>query len=368
MRLLGEILFNLELNAIASFGLGLAAALLLVRAARLREREGALLLLAFPLAKVVFDLGRGLPAASFFWSSRLGEKQDLGSFRIGFGFGGPLAAPMFDGKFWALHHGERSPQSIADLMARALSKRVWEAAVPLVGWAVVSISLAFVVARVVELARSRARAARIRAQGTCVERRAIGRRTVDVIVGDGWQGVPFAAGLVRPFVVLPRATCDALRPDEREAVVRHELAHVAHLDVVWIAAAAMLGDVLWYVPFARWLARRQRAMLELAADRAAVDAGVRPDALASAIVSVGELAFRRAGAAEPAPALLARLIQSGLRRRVERLLDGSTSATARDGNADRRWWRRRVVWLRIAFVVWMGAGVLSSVCCGNHSG
>jgi Zn-dependent protease with chaperone function len=368
MKLFGELLFNLELNAIASFWLGLGAALLLVRAARLGEREGALLLLALPLGKVVFDLGRGVPESSFFWGSRLGERQELGSFRIGFGLRSPLAAPTFDGELWALHRGERSPQSIADLLARALSKRVWEAAVPVIGWAVVLVSLAFLAARIVELGRSRARAARIRAEGTCVEKRALGRRRVDVIEGDGYQGVPFAAGLARPFVVLPRHTCQALRLDEREAVLRHELAHVAHFDVAWIVAAAVLGDALWYVPGALWLARRMRAMVELAADRAAVDAGVRPDALASAIVSVGELAIRsgHGAPADPVPALHAPFVKSGLRRRVERLLDGAAFAAAREGSGAR--WRRPGLWLRIALVVWIGAGVLQSVCCGNHAG
>lgn len=74
-----------------------------------------------------------------------------------------------------------------------------------------------------------------------------------------------------PVVMLPSAWA-GWPPDRLDAVVRHELAHVARRDYLTSLLAATAGAVLWFLP-GLWIARRQlRWQAELAADEAAADA------------------------------------------------------------------------------------------------
>jgi beta-lactamase regulating signal transducer with metallopeptidase domain len=170
-----------------------------------------------------------------------------------------------------------------------------------------------------------------------------------------YLGSPFTAGVWRPTIIFSATTFAALSPDEREACIAHELAHVAHYDAIWLNALCLVSDGLWFVPGFRGLVERIRTWFELCADDAAVERGARREVLASALVTVAETL--RQG---PAHGIALLPTRSSLALRVERLLD-------RTGNPPpaRTSHQRRLGGLFITLVV--SAGVMQSVFFGNHS-
>ena len=165
-------------------------------------------------------------------------------------------------------------------------------------WAVVASAL--VVRRVVATARAaRAAATLHQLHGATV---ASVPEDVRLALPPG-DGTPFVAGIVRPVVVVPRATWDRLDAEERAAVVGHEAAHVRGFDSARRLVAAIVTDVLWFALPLRWIVARMDEETELAADAAAVRGGASPHALARAVVATiaglgaprGSLAFRGSG-------------------------------------------------------------------------
>lgn len=63
-----------------------------------------------------------------------------------------------------------------------------------------------------------------------------------------------AIGLIRPlrYVVLTDALLDRLTPDEVEAVAAHEIGHIRHRHIAWLAGS-VLGSVLFFGTLAGWL-------------------------------------------------------------------------------------------------------------------
>lgn len=95
----------------------------------------------------------------------------------------------------------------------------------------------------------------------------------------------FTAGLLDPTVVLSSAAWDALDTDQREAVLAHELAHVAHGDVRLRAALGLLAAL--GVPI---LVNHTLRLWELASericDRQAAEVVQRPTTVASAMLAL----------------------------------------------------------------------------------
>jgi Zn-dependent protease with chaperone function len=351
VKVAGDVLFNLLLNAVGSFWLGLVMALLVRRVSRGRAGVLAEFVLVLPFAKVVYDLGRGLPSSSFLWAWEHGARQRLGSFQIGFG-ATPLG-PVLRGEIWAHHARGISPQSLPDLLSRALSSKVWLYAPAVVGFGLFAVSWLRLAQSVLSFARFQRDVSRIRAESQVVEERRLGFRRVRLYTTQCYQGVAFAGGLLRPYVVLPAAMLSRLSAEEREAVVQHELSHIAHWDSALLWPLHCLRELLWYVPGSGWLFTRVRTLLEFRADEAAVRAGVARHCIVSALLAVAEL-----GLADPAPHVLG-VSRGGrmLRERIERLLlpppalrtPGKLATVA-----------------RVLLVAWFVLGALQSVACGNH--
>jgi Zn-dependent protease with chaperone function len=150
-------------------------------------------------------------------------------------------------------------------------------------------------------------ASRLRSLGT-----AIGPRGCYLVPSR--ERFAFTAGLTSPIVLLSSAAWDALSPAQRDAVVAHELGHVAHGDV-WrravLGIAASLGAPL--------LASRLLGVWSLAAericDRRAALAVGRPSIVASAM-----LALARAAPPRTAPAGAVFAAASHLPERVHSML------------------------------------------------
>ena len=124
-------------------------------------------------------------------------------------------------------------------------------------------------------------------------------------------------GLWRPIVLVSTWMTAHLDRRELEAVVAHELGHVARHDYLVIWLATVLRDAFWYLPTS-WIAYRQlQHEKELACDELAVSATARPLALASALAKVWQHAV--AGPrVDPAQALMG--AGEAIEDRIARLL------------------------------------------------
>ncbi len=100
------------------------------------------------------------------------------------------------------------------------------------------------------------------------------------------QPLAFTYGLFRPTILLSTWMVEHLDRRELEAVLAHELEHVARRDYLVIWLATMLRDAFFYIPTS-WVAYRQlQHEKELACDDVVVGAMHRPLALASALAKV----------------------------------------------------------------------------------
>jgi Zn-dependent protease with chaperone function len=130
--------------------------------------------------------------------------------------------------------------------------------------------------------------------------------------------VPLTLGWSRMRVVVPlRATLE-LGPDERRALLAHELAHARRRDPLWISAARAVEGLFCFQPLNRLARIKLQDEAEFLADRWAIGRGVEPLSLASCLTEVaGWIVSNRRSL--PVPSMAAR--GARLTRRVERLLE-----------------------------------------------
>jgi len=127
-------------------------------------------------------------------------------------------------------------------------------------------------------------------------------------------------GIRHPTIVLSPWMVEHLDPRELEAVVVHELEHVARHDYLIIWLAAILRDAFFYLPTG-WIAYRHlQQEKELACDDAVVRATQRPLALASALAKVWLQAVDKPGLAKLGGAQALSAPETSIDGRIKRLL------------------------------------------------
>jgi Zn-dependent protease with chaperone function len=134
-------------------------------------------------------------------------------------------------------------------------------------------------------------------------------------------------GVFRPTILLSTWMLQHLDQKEREAVIAHELGHIARHDYLLVLIATLLRDAFCYLPTSRIAYRQFQREKEFACDELAIHATRRPLALASALTKVW------LHAVTPSSKLLSfgmaqslAGVQGMTNRRVERLLDGGIPA------------------------------------------
>ncbi len=359
MSVFGAVLTNLLFNTLPAFWVALALSLLVFRVLRLERSALGLAVLLLPFLKVALETARGVPAASFLWLSERGVRQSLGEFRVGVG-ATPAAGPRLIAELWARHAGGRAPQSAGDLCSRFLRAKLGEHAAPALAFAVLAVSLGGLALLVRRRVRAASEVRHLAARATLLEHRRVGGRSVRVLESAEYRGAPFAAGVRAPFIVLPLGLRARLGDVELEGVLLHELAHVARFDLVLLVALEVFAALFWFVPSVAFARRRVAALLERRADDAALAAGVRSEALASALLLTAELAQAPSPAAHPSVIGL----RSELSERVHRLLAAAPPERRFGGSRA----RAVVALLRAAVVVWCSFGILAAVAFGNHAG
>ncbi|MDH5833494.1 M56 family metallopeptidase [Luteimonas kalidii] len=110
-----------------------------------------------------------------------------------------------------------------------------------------------------------------------------------VAAGD----TPMVAGVWRPMVLLPAAVLARMPADLLEALLAHELAHVARHDGLVNLVQGALEALLFYHPVVWWLSHRIRIERELVADDMAARVTGQPRQLAIALSELDRFAAQR---------------------------------------------------------------------------
>lgn len=129
---------------------------------------------------------------------------------------------------------------------------------------------------------------------------------------------PISWGLMRPVILLDTRAVEA--SDEAEAIIAHELAHVARMDWAKLLLARVATALFWFNPLVWMLAREAHQLREESADDAVLAADIADTDYAQLLVGVArhECPGLLLGAHGVAPS------KSSLARRVARVLDGKS--------------------------------------------
>ncbi|WP_156457636.1 M56 family metallopeptidase [Altererythrobacter sp. Root672] len=133
---------------------------------------------------------------------------------------------------------------------------------------------------------------------------------------------PVSWGVHGPKILLNTDAVDA--PADADAIVAHELAHLARADWAKLVLARVSVALFWFNPFAWLLAREAHQLREEAADDAVLAADVEDTVYASLLVSAARLHSNGllSGAHGVAPS------RNSLAQRVRRVLDRGLSRSA----------------------------------------
>lgn len=130
---------------------------------------------------------------------------------------------------------------------------------------------------------------------------------------------PISWGLLRPVILLNSRAVEA--SEEAEAIIAHELAHVARLDWIKLLLARIATALFWFNPLVWVLAREAHQLREEAADDSVLGSDILDTDYAQLLVGVArhECPGLLLGAHGVAPS------RSSLARRVARVLDGKSA-------------------------------------------
>jgi bla regulator protein blaR1 len=128
---------------------------------------------------------------------------------------------------------------------------------------------------------------------------------------------PISWGLMRPVILLNTDATNA--KDEAEAIIAHELAHVAGLDWAKLMLSRVTVALFWFNPLVWLLAREAHQLREEAADDAVLAANIDDTEYANLLVGIARHECRGMllGAHGVAPG------KGSLTRRVKRVLDAA---------------------------------------------
>jgi beta-lactamase regulating signal transducer with metallopeptidase domain len=149
-------------------------------------------------------------------------------------------------------------------------------------------------------------------------RRALGIARSVAVRLSAELATPFAARLLRPAIWLPLSLLTRAPAAQLEALLAHELAHIARRDWLWNGIQCVAECLLFFHPAVWWLGRRIRQEREHACDDLAVAACGDAIALAEALAA---LECDR----HPSPRLALAANGGSLMKRITRLLSGPPS-------------------------------------------
>ena len=119
--------------------------------------------------------------------------------------------------------------------------------------------------------------------------RKIGLRRIPAIAWCQQVAVPSIIGILRPVILLPASLATGLQPDEIQAIVIHELAHLRRYDPLVHLFQRIAESLLFFHPVVWFISRRVSIEREICCDDAVVASGWKPVDYANALVNMAEL-------------------------------------------------------------------------------
>jgi TonB family protein len=113
-------------------------------------------------------------------------------------------------------------------------------------------------------------------------------RPVRLLITSLAEG-PSVAGWIRPVILLPAATLAGLTPEQLEAVLAHEFAHIRRYDYLVNVLQMVVENLLFYHPAVWWTSARIRLERELCCDDLAVSVCGDPVCYARALTKLERL-------------------------------------------------------------------------------
>lgn len=102
---------------------------------------------------------------------------------------------------------------------------------------------------------------------------------------------PMVIGYLKPAILFPIGMINRLDPRNVEAILAHELAHIAHHDYLFNVLQSIVETLFYFHPAVWWLSSKIRHEREIAADDAAVRLTGNAIEYAKALVLVQDMAF-----------------------------------------------------------------------------
>ena len=110
------------------------------------------------------------------------------------------------------------------------------------------------------------------------------------VLESGLAATPMVVGWIRPIVLLPATTVTGLTPQQLQAVIAHELAHVLRNDYLVNLVQCLIETLLFYHPAVWWIGRVIRAERERCCDDIAVSVSGDRVGYARALLRIAETA------------------------------------------------------------------------------
>ncbi len=117
--------------------------------------------------------------------------------------------------------------------------------------------------------------------------RAAGLRSVPRLAESERLTVPLTCGVLHPMVLFP-ADWRSWDADTLDAVMVHEISHVARRDALTERLALLHRTIFWFSPLSWWLRHRLAELAEEASDQAALAAGAEPTKYAEILLGFFE--------------------------------------------------------------------------------
>jgi TonB family protein len=139
--------------------------------------------------------------------------------------------------------------------------------------------------------------------------------------------VPMVWGVFRPVVILPHQYTDWTN-DERDMILRHELAHIKRRDVLWLNLASLLTVIHWFNPAAWLMKQRLNKESEYACDDHVLAFGIGSRDYAQHLLQTARMVNHSYAGANPGIAFIQ---NKGLEGRIMSILAKRKKLTAIPG-------------------------------------
>ena len=113
------------------------------------------------------------------------------------------------------------------------------------------------------------------------------RKTVHTYISR-YIETPVMIGFFKPVILLPLAVINKLSPQQIEAILLHELAHIRRNDYLLNIIQSVIDTLLFFNPFSRWISKNIRYEREKSCDEMVLQSS-EPHLYARALLALGEV-------------------------------------------------------------------------------